>query len=499
MKSSSFRSAALLALAMSLTPSLALAETDAEQVRATTAKLIDLLVEKGVLTRDKAEALVQEMNKPAPPVVRVPYMPEFMRKALKDEVQLDLANQAQREGWAKPGSVPEWVRSLQWDGDMRTRVQGDNFQSGNAPAFSVNDTNRNRALTLANTTEDRLRLRVRARLGVTAEIDPNWSSAVRLTTGSANDPLSANQTLGVYNNRYTVLFDRANIRYRLGESFNVVMGRFGNPWFGTDLVWANDLSFDGVTAQWTPRLSENIRGFLTLGALPVQEVELAANDKWLFGVQLGASRNATMTRTGAKLGLGYYHYTNIVGQPSPANTTLYEYTAPQFTQKGNSYYNISADPGGRPLLGLASDYHLVNLTGQLDFPIGRAKRLTVTGDYVRNIGFDREAVSARLQSDIEPMVNGYQLRVSYGESEMRGSNDWQVFAGYKRLERDAVLDAFTDSDFHLGGTDARGYIIGGTYGVGKHTFATVRYFSGDAISGPPLGIDVLQFDLSVRF
>jgi len=28
---------------------------------------------------------------------------------------------------------------------------------------------------------------------------------------------------------------------------------------------------------------------------------------------------------------------------------------------------------------------------------------------------------------------------------------------------------------------------------------SLRYFSGDAISGPPLAIDVIQLDLSVHF
>eukprot|EP01035_Chromulina_nebulosa_P055885 gene55886-76605_t len=46
----------------------------------------------------------------------------------------------------------------------------------------------------------------------------NWSGGVRLTTGSATDPLSSNQTLGTYNNRYTVLLDRAYIR-KLGIRF----------------------------------------------------------------------------------------------------------------------------------------------------------------------------------------------------------------------------------------------------------------------------------------
>jgi hypothetical protein len=142
---------------------------------------------------------------------------------------------------------------------------------------------------------------------------------------------------------------------------------------------------------------------------------------------------------------------------------------------------------------------LINLTGQLDFAAGEGKRAVLTGDYVRNVGFDRAAVSARVGVDIDPQIRGYQLRGAYGTAEVSKPHDWQAFLAYKRVERDAVLDAFTDSDFHLGGTDAKGYILGGSYGLGKNTAVSLRYFSGDAISGPPLAIDVIQLDLSVHF
>jgi hypothetical protein len=61
------------------------------------------------------------------------------------------------------------------------------------------------------------------------------------------------------------------------------------------------------------------------------------------------------------------------------------------------------------------------------------------------------------------------------------------------------LDAFTDSDFHLGGTDAKGYVLGGSYGISKNTWATVRYYTTDSIDGPPRAIDTVQFDLNARF
>lgn len=510
MNSTPLRLTAVLTLAL-LSAHASAQEADIEKMRAATAKLINLLIDQGVLSREKAETLLNDMRKPAQgtatgdaaksaatPTVRVPYVPEFVRKELKEELRAELAAQAAREGWAAPGSVPEWTRGLSVEGDLRTRYQFDNYAPGNAPTVSVSETNRTRSISLLNTTEDRHRLRVRARLGVNAVIDSNWSAGVRLTTGSLTDPISSNQTLGVYGNRYTVAFDRAYIRYRSGEDFNVVAGRFGNPWFGTDLLWANDLGFDGVAAQWTPALTSTLRGFVTVAAMPVQEVELAKTDKWLFGAQVGASRGGSASGMGGKLGLGYYRYTNLVGQLSPTGSTVNEFTAPSFAQKGNTYYNISSDPN-RPLLGLAADYQLLNLTGQADFPVAVGKRVVVTGDYVRNLGFKSAAVSDRVGVEVGPQTKAYHLRVAFGSPEVKARSDWQVFMAYKRVERDSMLDAFTDGDFRLGGTDAKGYILGGSYGFGKNTAASVRFFSGDSISGSPLSIDTLQVDLSVRF
>ena len=497
-------------------PAVAAQDADIDAVRAATAKLISQLVDQGVLAKDKGSALLDDVAKPAPRseahsaaagaaaskaapgAVRVQYIPEFVRNEMKAEIRQELAAQAAAEGWAGPGAVPAWVRNLEWEGDLRVRAQLDSFDSGNAQQISVLDTNRNRSLSLMNTTQDRDRLRVRARIGLNAKIDENWSTGVRLTTGSGTDPLSSNQTLGSFNNRYTVLIDRAYVRYRQGDEFNAVAGRFGNPWFGTDLVWANDLSFDGVAAQWTPKITPQWRGFATVAAMPVQEVELASADKWLFGGQLGATFGNSAQDIRGKVGLGYFHYENMLGKTSPTGSTINDYTAPQFAQKGNTYYNISSDPT-KPLLGLASEYHLINLTGQVDFPSYAGKRVILTGDYVQNVGFNRKDVSARVGTRVDDQTTAYQLRAAFGDAEMKARHDWQVFAAYKRVERDAVLDAFTDSDFRLGGTDAKGYILGGTYGLGKNTSAGFRYLSGDSISGAPLSIDVFQFDLNVKF
>jgi hypothetical protein len=74
-----------------------------------------------------------------------------------------------------------------------------------------------------------------------------------------------------------------------------------------------------------------------------------------------------------------------------------------------------------------------------------------------------------------------------------------VFGEYRYVERDSMLDVFTDSDFALGGTDNQGFIVGFELGLAKNTWLTTRWFSSTEIDGPPLSIDVLQVDWNTRF
>ncbi len=291
--------------------------------------------------------------------------------------------------------------------------------------------------------------------------------------------------------------DRAFIRWRGGADANVVLGRFGNPWYGTDLVWANDLSFDGVAAQWTPAVSSWGRAFVTAAAMPIQEVELGSGDKWLYGLQAGLAWPGSK-QWSARFGLGYYHYAKISGRANAPGSSLNDYTAPAFAQKGNTYFNISSDPA-RPLLALAPEYRLVNLTGSFDLLSFGDKHLVLTADVVRNIGYDRAEVSARLGSDVARETSGLLLRASLGDAELDAAGKWQAFLSYKRLERDAVPDAFTDSDLRGGGTDVKGFVLGGSYGVGRNSVMSLRWLSGDSLSGAPLALDTVQLDLLLRY
>lgn len=62
-----------------------------------------------------------------------------------------------------------------------------------------------------------------------------------------------------------------------------------------------------------------------------------------------------------------------------------------------------------------------------------------------------------------------------------------------------MIDGFTDSNFRLGGTDAKGFFVGGQYGLGKNAWLSSRYVSADEISGLPFSVDTFFLDFNGRF
>jgi hypothetical protein len=80
---------------------------------------------------------------------------------------------------------------------------------------------------------------------------------------------------------------------------------------------------------------------------------------------------------------------------------------------------------------------------------------------------------------------------------MRGH--WQAKVGYRYLQSDAVLDAYTDSDFHLGGTNTKGYTVSGKFSPLDNVTIGARWMSANQITGEPLAIDVLQADFEIAF
>jgi hypothetical protein len=442
-----------------------------------------------------------------------------IRKEVLSELTPQVTSQVVSEALSNDSlarSLPDWVRRMRWSGDLRLRGQSDTFAADNfansyIDVLAVNDKGgftKAGVAGFANTTEDRQRLRVRARLGFDVELGYGWTAGARLTTGSnLRDAVSTNQTLGSYGGRYAVGFDQAWVRWSGAnrtnrQSLSVVGGRIANPWLSSDLVWDQDLMFEGVAANYRYSFSRDDafarHWFFTAGGFPLQEIEISNKDKWLLGGQTGVDWK-TLGGKRFRVGAAYYDYLNISGTRNAFNSTLLDYTAPVFAQRGNTLFDIHNDGGATNLLALAGEYRIVDLTANFDFPVGAAHRVSFNADAVQNIGYDRADVLARSGIDDEERTRGYQGEIAFGSARFNERHAWRASIAYRYLERDAVLDAFTDSDFRLGGTDVKGFIVGIDFAFSPRAFTRLRYLSANEIDGAPFGVDVLQLDMNANF
>ncbi|HSB97348.1 MAG TPA: putative porin [Spongiibacteraceae bacterium] len=538
---------------------------DATLGEVTAQDLLKLLVDEGVIDKTKLKALTEKIKerkrtvagaavesvgaeqRDAKPVadaqvVRVPYVPQYIKDEIRDQVRIglkedvsrDVLAQAKTERWGLPGALPEWINRIKFSGDMRLREESTFYASGNAQDdyFNIPYINSkggfagNSPDLFLNTTEDRNRLRARFRLGVNARVNDEFTAGARLVTGNQADPVSTNQTMGTYEQKWQNTFDLAYLKYsNLSKSFTFSGGRIENPFFSTDLVWDNDLTFEGVAASWwmlrSDSMDEEFRSFdpfITVGAFPLQEIDRSSHDKWLFSAQTGFQYD-TADQSKFTLAAAYYGYKNIVGKMNALDDTSLDYTAPQALQKGNTLFNIRNDldpSAGNALFAHAADYKLVDIFAEYDIANFAPVHVLVSADYVKNIGFDKKDVEDRINGDsgtnitVDARTKGYQARVAIGWPVISKARDWQVSFMYRYLERDAVLAEFTDSDFHGGGTDAKGYVLKFDYGIADNTWLSLRWLSSNEIDGDnypeytgvgtgKLGIDTLQLDLNAKF
>lgn len=519
-----------------------------EKLRATTQALIEALVGQGLLSRERADGLLRQAQAGTAPtasgwgtppagtaaaaatgaaagargsVVRIPYVPETLRQQMREEIKLDVLQQAREEGWADARQVPAWVKAIGFEGDVRLRWQTDRFAADNLPAefYRAQTGGPAWAPDLTNTTEDRNRLTLRARFGVNAKLSEDTRTAIRISTGNLSGPTSTSQTLGSHFNKYSVVLDRAWLRWEPRHDLRFIGGRMPNPFYGSDLLWPDDLNFDGVAVQGETNLGSGVYAFATAGAFPLEELSVDSKDKWLYGLQLGADA-ALGANTQWRVGLAVYDFRHVAGvqatEPPPtgprAGTVAYQssqYPA-SARQRGNTLINLN-DPTSTasPVWGLASKFRPVNLTTGLTFKHFDPVQVGLTLDWVKNSAFDLADIRQRAglpQLQLADKTTGLQLRLLAGHERLANRGDWQAFVAMRKFERDAWLDAFTDTNWNGGGTNYKGWTLGGHYAFDRNASVGLRWTSTRNLddgslylSNAPYKLDTLQVDLNARF
>lgn len=540
-----------------------------------TINLIRLLVQEGVLKQDKAEGLIAQAEKEAaqakqatggntvvtnpgaaPGDVRVQYVPNIVREQIRDQVKAEVLATAKKENWAQPNTFPDWVSRISFDGDIRLRDESRFFANGNerggsgansneiidyaelndSGPYDVNPNTNSGLPPLLNTREDRENLfRLRARLGMKAVLAPDWSAGIRIGTGSDNNPVSTTQTLGGGFAKKDIWLDQGYLTWNAAERLTLTGGRIANPFMSTDLLYANDLNFDGVAALFNQKMGRDWGVFGTVGAFPVEYTrdsetsngfdKQESENKWLYGAQVGANWQINPDNR-IKGALAYYRFDDIEGKRSSPCAPWQgdpgcdsDGSRASFMQKGNSVFllrNITTDPANPTTtaqpqyVGLASEFNLIDLNLVWDAELPSDFKLRSQANYVHNLGYDEGEMSKRAEGqivnnldsngEIESGANAMMVQFTLGNSlDLKKQGEWNVFAGYKYIQPDALPDGFNDSSFHLGGTNAKGYFLGANYGLAKNVVASGRWLNSEAVYGAPFDIDVMQLEINTRF
>ncbi len=487
--------------------------------------------------------------------VRVTYIPENIRNQMREEIKADVMAQAREENWAAPNSMPAWARKVRLFGDVRARYEFIAFPDGNdnTGAFpDFNAINTGRPFDVAgyvfspqlNTDQDRQRPRLRVRVGGEVTLAEGFSMGLRVATGNDNSPVSTNQSLGAASgqggnfSKYAIWLDRGYIRYEGGDSERGVrlsVGRFDNPFFSSEVMWDDDIGFDGFAVEGRYRIGP-VTPFMSGGLFPVfntglnyatnQPAKFKSNDKWLYGIQLGLDWKIREDLE-VKFAAAYYDFDKIEGKlsdpfipltPDDAGNT--DASRPAFAQKGNTYMALR-DIISSPLnnygtlyqyqyFGLATPFRVLALTGKLTYNRFEPIQISLSGEYMRNLAFDQNKINAIAVNNRGPMNavglasydggdTAWIAGLKVGHTALQKRWDWNVGVNYRYVESDAVVDGFTDSDFGGGGTNLKGYTIFANVALSPDVSMGIRWMAADEIAGPPLKIDVFQIDLSAKF
>jgi polyhydroxyalkanoate synthesis regulator phasin len=180
-------------------------------VRADDSALLDVLVKKGILTKQEAEKLEAEVSKePAP-----------TQGGLESRIK-----------------IGDWVQEIDLYGDMRFREYYQNYEQQLPSAGTAFDKN-----------IQRQRLRFRLRLDADFKLAGNLFGGVQLGTSDNRDGTTTNTTYTGGFDNYNIYISRAFMGWAPIDGLTFVIGKQNNPFYATELNWAPDVGPTGLVER----------------------------------------------------------------------------------------------------------------------------------------------------------------------------------------------------------------------------------------------------------
>lgn len=351
-----------------------------------------------------------------------------------------------------PASAPAPVKeeTLQFSGDFRYRHQVETQGSK----------------------EQRTIERIQARFGVASQLQDNFLVKLRLMTGSAAN--SGNQTLGDSSApgmpRRNFGLDQAYFDYQPLAGLNLYGGKMPQPFTfagKNQLLLDRDLSPEGGALKYSVSLMEELKYFVHGGSFLIRENYNTTSGKEQTDNLLNALQTGVQWKP--------EDWTVLVGVGSFAYIGL-KNTSPGNLVSGSNGNGNTLDGSGN----YASEYNIEEMFLELQKKVGTVD-LTLFVEGLRN----REATTLN-------RATSYGILAAY--------KAWSFGLSQQEVQKDAVVGAFTDSDFGGGGTSVRGQVWTAGYKLTKKIAAQLTVFKNQtAIDTTPQKYDRANLDLMASF
>ena len=462
--------------------------------------------------------------------VHVAYIPEATKREMREQIKSEVLAQAKEERWGDPGALPDWLSRVSISGDVRFRNEYIKMNPNNTPAgqaFTDGVFTRaapivggtfGGALSQFDTQKNYDFWSLRARMNIDAKVNDQVSAGLMVSTGSNLQRTSTSQNLGQNFDYYSIVIDKAFIKYDPFNWLSVSAGRIANPFFSTDLLFADDLNFEGVAVKTKFDVTPNFQGYLTGGWFPLRQNQPGTSTARTLGAAQAGFDWKITPKSSFKTGLAIYDYLNIAGEAEtdltettvPDYVSRYEYPA-GFRQMGNTLFIINAPDDPNVNWGLASEFREADAMAQLDLAGKDKFHLIWTSDFVKNLGFNLNDIYKRTGYRLrDGRATGFQEKLQIGSPVIKERGDWNMSLAYRNTGSDAVLDAFVNPDFGLGSTNTKGFIFATNYGFAKNSWVTARFLTSNLIDSmvpqhdttdipTKLNTDVVQIELNARY
>ncbi|MGZ0787001.1 hypothetical protein DNK59_15755 [Pseudomonas sp. TKO26] len=398
-----------------------------------------LLLAMSVPASAAVDAKLLDMLKANGSISQAQYM-ELQAELAKDQKAQQIAQQAQQETNEQVAAAAKkanelsafdqklaWAAKTQFKGDVRIRQETVKIDG------EANNGGR-----------DKDRQRIRARLGAYSEINPQVDTGIRIATGGGDDARSTNQDMDNYFNKKQIWLDLGYIDYHPDavKNLHVIGGKMLQPWVSMgDVIWDSDINPEGLAVTYKYPLGGSAELFGSLGNYSLKdnvdgEGVQFRHDLRLTAGQLG-SRFAITDNLKLTVGGSVYAYQNdkdsrCTGTSTPCALAV----------NGNSADN---------------QFRLYEGFSQIDIG-GLPMPLSFYGQYVKNNDAVNDQDTAWLLG-AKSKVFGFNLDYNYRD-----------------VQRNAVVGAFTDSDFANGTTGSRGHKFKVGYDIDKNFALGATYF-----------------------